>query len=66
MNLFGHVTKSCEAQCDYLSEIKVPLIREDNKYMLDKFPTFENCTEAVNCMKHDKSLGLYELPSEFY
>lgn len=34
--------------------------------MLDKFPTFENCTEAVNCMKHDKSLGLCELPSELY
>lgn len=34
--------------------------------MLDKFPTFENCTEAVNCMKHDKSLGLYGLLSEFY
>lgn len=64
--MFGHVTKSCEAQCDYLSEIKVPSIREDNKCMLDKFPTFEGRTEAVNCMKHDKSLGLYGLLSEFY
>lgn len=36
--------------------------------MLDKFPTFEECTEAVNTwsMKHDKSPGLDGLPSELY
>lgn len=51
---------------DYLSEINVPVIGEDNKRMLDKFPTFEECTEAVNSMKHDKSPGLDGLPSEFY
>lgn len=51
---------------DYLSEINVPVISEDNKRMLDKFPTIEECTEAVNSMKHHKSPGLDGLPSEFY
>lgn len=34
--------------------------------MLEKIPTFEECTEAVNRKKHDKSTGLYGLPSVFY
>lgn len=53
---------------DYLTEITVPFISEDNKYtcLLDKFPTFEECTEAFNSMKHDKSPGHDGFPSEFY
>lgn len=49
-----------------LSEINVPVISEDNKRMLDKFPTFDECTNAVGSMKHDNWPGLDGLPSEFY
>lgn len=42
----------------YLSEINVPVLSDDNKRMLDKYPTFEECMEVLNSMKHDKSPGL--------
>ena len=34
--------------------------------MLETFPTFQECTDAVNDMKADKSLGLYGLPCKFF
>lgn len=51
---------------DYLFEINVLVISEDNKCMLDKFLMFEECMEVVNSMKYDKLFGFDGLLSEFY
>ena len=34
--------------------------------MLDEFSSYEECKDAVNNMKKEKSPGLDGLPSEFY
>ena len=51
---------------NFLSKVDNPILSEDDKNMLEKFPTFQKCTYAVNNIKADKSLGLDGLPCEFY
>lgn len=53
----------------YLSEInEIPKYKLDNDdaQLLEFFPSYEECKEAVNNMKKEKSPGLDGLPSEFY
>ena len=51
---------------NFLSKVDNPILSEDVKNMLETFPTFQECTDAVNDMKADKSLGLYGLPCKFF
>ena len=51
---------------NFLSKVDNPILSEDDKNVLEKFPTFQKCTYAVNNMKADKSPGLDGLPCEFY
>lgn len=51
----------------YLSEISEnPTLNNDDRNYLDNFPLYEECREAVNNMKKEKSPGLDGLPCEFY
>ena len=50
----------------FLSKVDNPILSEDDKKHGRKGPTFQECTDAVNNMKADKSPGLDGLPSEFY
>ena len=51
---------------NFLSKVDNPILSEDDKNVLEKFPTFQICTYAVKNMKADKSPGLDGLPCEFY
>lgn len=42
------------------------MLNENDKLMLDEFPTFEECKNAVFEMKGEKSPGLDGIPCEFY
>ena len=38
---------------NFLSKVDNPILSEDDKNMLEEFPTFQECTDAVNNMKAD-------------
>ena len=50
----------------FLSKVDNTILCEDDKNMIEKFPTFHECTNAVNNMKANKSSSLDDLPCEFY
>lgn len=51
---------------EYLSNIDVLEINADDRKMLNKFPSYEECKDAVFQMKKDKSPGFDGISSEFY
>jgi hypothetical protein len=52
---------------DYFSKINVEnILNENDKQMLELFPTLQECTDALFAMKNNKSQGLDGLPREFY
>ena len=51
----------------YFSKINVDnILNENDKEMLELFPTLQECTDALFAMKNNKSPGLDGLPGEFY
>ena len=56
----------CEMN-EYLQNTKFEnVLSNEDKNMLDQFPTLDECTCAVFDMKENKSPGLDGIPSEFY
>jgi hypothetical protein len=52
---------------DYFSKINVEnILNENDKQMLELFPTLQECTDALFAMKNNKSPGLDGLTCEFY
>ena len=65
-NLYKSKDISNENVDRYLENIDVPEIKNDDKNILNKFPSYSECSEAVFQMKNNKSPGIDGLPSEFY
>ena len=65
-NLYKSKDISNENVDRYLENIDVPEIKNDDKHILNKFPSYSECSEAVFQMKNNKSPGIDGLPSEFY
>ena len=51
---------------DYLEGETIPQLNNADKDFLESFPTLDECKDAVNDMKVNKSPGLDGIPSEFY
>lgn len=66
-NLYTSKNIPIENSNTYLLEISEnPPLNNDDRNCLDNFPSYEECREAVNNMKKEKSPGLDGLPCEFY
>ena len=65
-NLFKTTNIPTDKILTYLDNIEVPMLNKKDKSMLDEFPTFEECKNAVLDMKEEKSPGLDGIPCEFY
>lgn len=65
-NLFKTTNIPIDKILTYLDNIEVPMLNEKDKLVLDEFPTFEECKNAVLDMKGEKSPGLDGIPCEFY
>lgn len=61
-NLFKTTNIPTDKILTYLDNIEVPMLNERDKLMLDEFPTFEECKNAVLDMKGEKSPGLDGIP----
>lgn len=70
INYYTNLVKTTNIPTDkiltYLDNIEVPMLNEKDKLMLDEFPTFEDCKNAVLDMKGEKSPELDGIPCEFF
>ena len=65
-NLYSSKHINDENISTYLQDVTCPKLNDQEKKFCDSLPTIDECTDAVNNLKNNKSPGLDGLPGEFY
>ena len=65
--LYNKTSVKTEEEClQYLSNLSTPVLMEDEKSLCKGKLTLNECLEALNSMKNEKSPGNDEFTKEFY